>query len=83
MSLYTTDQDTCFGEDPSIGETLEDTINFLVHGTEIEAEVVDPAGPGGGWPVVRFTGPEAELRGMLIDNYGFAVDEVDDFIYPV
>lgn len=32
----------------------------------MSAEVLDPNGPGGGWPVVRYVGSAAEIAAMLL-----------------
>lgn len=42
----------------------------MTEGTEITYRVVNPHGPGGGWPVVAFTGKDRELRRMLRQKYG-------------
>lgn len=36
----------------------------------VTAELIDPHGPGGGWPVWRFTGLEAALRALFEDYAG-------------
>jgi len=40
----------------------------------VRAEVIDPSGPGGGWPVVRFTGTDRALRILAADYDGEATD---------
>lgn len=46
---------------------------------KIRAVLVDPEGPGGGWPVFRFTGPEDALRKLLVDYTGDEA-EADDLL---
>ena len=46
---------------------------------KIRAVLVDPEGPGGGWPVFRFTGPEDALRKLVVDYTGDEA-EADDIL---
>lgn len=36
----------------------------------IHVELVDPHGPGGGWPVYRFVGPIKAIRALVNDYEG-------------
>lgn len=63
--------DTTFGNQ---GETLEEAIAEVTAGTAVAAEVVNPHGPGGGWPIVAYEGDEAELA-VVARRYGF--DDAD------
>lgn len=53
-------------------ETVQDAIREMTEDTEITGRVVIEHGPGGGWPVVEFTGPDDEIT-RLEANYEFAV----------
>lgn len=35
---------------------FDDALSELKDGTTLASSVIDESGPGGGWPVVRFTG---------------------------
>lgn len=41
----------------------------MTKGTTISYRIVQLRGPGGGWPVIEFTGKDRELRKMLVDHY--------------
>jgi hypothetical protein len=50
--------------------TLDEALAHLTQGLDVSHEVVTEHGPGGGWPVVRFTSSaEAELD-KLLQRYG-------------
>lgn len=42
----------------------------MTKGTGITYRIVRLHGPGGGWPVIAFTGKDRELRKMLVEQYG-------------
>ena len=42
----------------------------------VAMQVVDPEGPGGGWPIVRLTGPMVEVCKILKEQYGMSDDEI-------
>lgn len=42
----------------------------------LTAEVLDPSGPAGGWPVVRFTGRLSAVVAILEDYFGDDLDDV-------
>lgn len=60
--------DTCF--EAHDGETVEGVIAAIEakYGT-LKGKVVNPSGPGGGWPIVEWTGPEADLIRLCQDEY--------------
>lgn len=47
-------------------EGLVDVIRQLVKGLEVEAFVTGGSREAAGWPEVRFVGPEADIRALLI-----------------
>jgi len=50
------------------GDPIEDAMKYAAdHG--LRAEVVNPNGPGGGWPAVVFTGTAGQILDLVID-YG-------------
>jgi hypothetical protein len=51
-------------------QDLLEALLEMTEGTTISYRVVKLHGPGGGWPVVAFTGKDRELRRMLVDHYG-------------
>jgi hypothetical protein len=38
-------------------------------GQHVEAKIIDPHGPGGGWPLVEFTGDRHDLEGVARRYY--------------
>jgi hypothetical protein len=46
----------------------------------IKAKVINPNGPGGGWPVVKYTGKRKDLENMIRDRFnpGNPGDPMDD-----
>lgn len=59
--LHLVDLDVVVNE----GETIEVVCSELATGLLIQHSVLIDAGPGGGWPVVRFTGPRGQLDELL------------------
>jgi len=53
--------DVCFED----GETIDEVIKNLELEYGIEAKVVAISGPGGGWPVVEFSGDPIGLEGLI------------------
>lgn len=51
------DLDVLYGAD----EELEDVLAMMTAGTAVTTRVMEEHGPGGGWPLVNFTGPAEEL----------------------
>lgn len=46
--------------------TVDTALTELTNGLDVKAEVVNEAGPAGGWPEVKFTShSEAELVGLI------------------
>lgn len=52
------------------GENLLDVLVDMTEGSSIAYRVVTLNGPGGGNPVIAFTGKDRELRHMLREKYG-------------
>ena len=46
--------------------------------SEVEWDLVTESGPGGGWPIVRFTGSAAQLTTLLMR---YCSEDVDDVAY--
>lgn len=68
------DLDVCYGEEQESDGSLEWTLADMTAGTNVATEVVNEHGPGGGWPIVRFTGSLVELQHIV---RGYAADEED------
>jgi hypothetical protein len=68
--VKTIELDVSYGNEPPYTETLLDALMQMTKDTGISYRVVNPHGPGGGNPVVAFTGTDRELRKMLVDQYG-------------
>ena len=52
--------------DVAYDDTLEQQLFDLALDLEsITYRVVEPNGPGGGWPVVRFAGSEGDIRSLV------------------
>lgn len=58
--LHLLDLDVAHGSD-----TLDYVCDELTLGLLVQHSVLIEAGPGGGWPVVRFTGPRNQLEELL------------------
>lgn len=56
-------------------ETPEGAIAELQAAYAVAMAVVDPHGPGGGWPVVKVEGEAEEVRRLLRERWG--ADELD------
>lgn len=52
------------------GETAHDAGRTITNGYDVTFTVVTENGPGGGHPVIRYEGDEAELRRMVAEHYG-------------
>jgi len=65
-------------------EQNEDPIALLVDLQEkypqIKAQVIDVCGPGGGWPVVQFTGDSQSLRELLMRHFYMDPYEIKETI---
>lgn len=70
LELGGTDEVKTLELDVAHDEPLLETLIEMTEGTTISYRIVNPHGPGGGWPVVAFTGKDRELRRMLTDHYG-------------
>ena len=73
------EMDTVFSGKEDHDPKFEGT-STLLHFCEdnnIFLEVIDWHGPGGGWPIIEFTGTEDALRKLLRDNDGFGCELED------
>jgi len=59
------------------GETGESAGQVITDGWGVDYEVVTEHGPGGGNPVIRYTGPYKAVRAMVEEHYGH--DTVVDY----
>lgn len=62
--------------DGEYGDTGESAGKKITEGYNVAYEVVTENGPAGGNPILRFAGPEDELRRMVTEHYG--VDTLTD-----
>ena len=69
--------DMCFDESEQSWEDFQDENEFQDYG--LEPEIIDPEGPGGGWPIVQLKGPKVSIRCWLADHY--CEDEEDVKFY--
>jgi hypothetical protein len=49
--------------------TIEEALDELVAESGVRYLVLNPEGPGGGWPVVLYVGPKTELEAFLIEHW--------------
>lgn len=50
--------------------TENESIEAFATRFKLDSVVIDPSGPGGGWPVVQFTGEAENLARMLAEYNG-------------
>jgi hypothetical protein len=67
--------DVAYEDDEGPIERVIETMTKDYEG--ISATLIEERGPGGGWPVVKFQGPETELVRML-EDHGY-VDGIDTY----
>ncbi len=65
--MVTIQLDTCYNEQT---ETIEGVIADFSAELGITGTVVNPHGPGGGWPIVEWKGTKEQLRKLAIVHYG-------------
>ena len=65
--MATVQLDTCYNEQT---ETIDGVIADFSAEFDITGTVVDPHGPGGGWPIVEWTGTKDQLRKLAMAHYG-------------
>jgi hypothetical protein len=56
-------------------ETIESVMAKMIEGFDVKAEVVTAFGPGGGHPIIAYTGERDQLRALTLKHYG--ADTVD------
>lgn len=49
--------------------TLEDELSTIPTDIEVHVRVVNPSGPGGGWPIVEFTGEQTHIERLVREWY--------------
>lgn len=54
-------------DEPTVEQAITMTIADLEFGADIAGEVLEEHGPGGGWPLVRFTGSRDAIRELIVD----------------
>ena len=59
------------------GSTGAEAGEVITRGYDVTFEVVTENGPGGGNPIIRYTGPKDEVRRMVEEHYG--LDTVEDY----
>jgi hypothetical protein len=74
--------------DEGWGDELDESTPFplnvmmaMTAGSGITYRIVQLRGPGGGWPVIAFTGKDRELRKMLMNHYGAGAPESDSVAF--
>lgn len=70
-TLKTIELDFAYDED-DLATALFNTLN----GIDVTYKIVNLAGPGGGWPVIRFTGAEEALTELLVGPYDMDDEDV-------
>jgi hypothetical protein len=74
----TIDLDTAFDGDD---RDLESKIHGMAREYGVTAEIIEPRGPAGGWPIVRYAGRTADLARMIkIEFDPGDVEEVEDLL---
>lgn len=79
MSDATIDLDVAYEEDEG---TLDEALRRLGEEFSLLTTVVTERGPGGGWPVVRFCGAEADVRRMASDRFQLDNELVEELLRP-
>lgn len=51
-------------------ETIDGAMAKLTAGFDVKAEIVTERGPGGGHPIIAYTGERDQLRAMTLKHYG-------------
>jgi hypothetical protein len=68
-------------------ETLEESLAELSSRFGVSVKVINPHGPGGGWPIIEVTGKYANVERWLKsdDPYGYGFDSGDmkEFFYNI
>ena len=81
--MYTLELDWALDTDTyTIGDVLAEAARVAAY-IDVDVQVASLSGPGGGWPVFRFTGPKPVLAAILwgYDN-DLVPDEHIDVAYP-
>ena len=87
MKKFTVEMDTCVGvcehsdRDWVIdryGDNEEEEFLKVLRKSGAEYEVIDPEGPGGGWPLIEYTGTLEQLAPVLelLNPYGYTAEEI-------
>lgn len=66
--------------------TENESIEAFATRFSLDSDVIDPAGPGGGWPVVQFAGTAENLALMLIEYVGvmnYRAGEFDEAVRQI
>jgi hypothetical protein len=69
-----------FELDVAYDETLEDALATIPKNIAVTYRVVDPNGPGGGWPVIAFTGKRKAIKRLVREWYSPDDQETAEFI---
>jgi len=68
---------------------LQDLIKAFASPHGCKGKIIEPVGPGGGWPLVKFTGCAGAIKSLLADyasgpdELGDLLDEVDPSLFPL
>lgn len=88
IGMHTIEMDTTLpvkkiGEKYIIDETSSWAETFLedLEELDIKYKVIDPKGPGGGWPIVEYTGTIPNLIRMLKENFSVDDDDIEFYLY--
>ncbi len=78
--MYTLELDWAMEDGPhTIGDILAEAQRVAAY-IGVDVQVASLSGPGGGWPVFRFTGPKPVLAAIL---WGYDNDlDVDEHVIP-
>jgi len=68
--VYLVDLDIVVGDGEDVGAVCDE----LATGLLLQHTVLIEAGPAGGWPVVRFTGPRGQLQQLCNRYHGDGTD---------
>jgi hypothetical protein len=63
--------------DVAFEDNVQKEIVKVAEEANVWAEVVQMVGPGGGWPIVRLSGNEEDVRALLVE-WGFDPDCEDE-----
>lgn len=89
--LYSIESDTCVNviehsdRDQVIdryGDNEESHFLSEIKKSGVEYEVIDPAGPGGDWPVIEYTGTKEQLCHILefLNPCGYTKEELTEML---